>query len=349
MKIGLVCPYDLGSPGGVQQLTSELAEQLRILGDDVVYVAAGRAAHDGGPGYDESTIPVGRPTMVQANMSSVPITLMPTAWWKVRAALEEVDVVHIHEPFIPVVGWAALSVDRPKVATFHADAPGWVETVYGLIPRLERRMRETVLSAVSEAAARSLPSGWGDVHLVPNAIDIDSYDLPVGRVTRRVAFLGRDEPRKGLDVLLEAWGFIRDRIPDAELLVMGGNRNLDLPGVEFVGRVSGGEKKRLLATSGILVTPNLGGESFGIVVLEGMAAGCAIVASDLDAFEAVLENSGITFPAGDAEALADAVVDLLSDSEEMRRLGDQGRQRARRYDWANVVTEYRVLYQAALS
>lgn len=348
MKIGLVCPYDLGSPGGVQQLTSELAEQLRGAGDEVVHVVAGRSRYAGGPGYDESTVPVGRPTMVRANQSKVPLTLAPTAWWKVRRALEEVDVVHVHEPFIPVVGWAALSVDRPKVATFHADAPAWVDTLYEWIPGLDRRMRGTVLTAVSEAAARSLPPGWGQVHVVPNAIDTGSYDLPVGRVTRRVAFLGRDEPRKGLDVLLGAWPSIRDRVPDAELIVMGPERSLDLPGVEFVGRVSGGEKKRLLATSGILVTPNLGGESFGIVLLEGMAAGCAVVASDLEAFKAVLDESGATFPAGDAAALADTVTDLLSAPEEMRRLGDRARQRARRFDWANVVNEYRALYEAAL-
>ena len=349
MRIGLVCPYDLGSPGGVQQITGELADHLRLLGDEVVSVAAGKYAYDGGPGYDEGILPVGRPTRIRANESTVPLTLAPTAWWRVRDALEDVDVIHIHEPFIPLVGWAALTVDRPTVATFHADAPGWVETLYRWIPLIGHRMRRAVLTAVSESASEAIPGSWGQVHLVPNALDVSSYDVPVGRIDRRVAFLGRDDPRKGLDVLLRAWPAIMKGVPDAELVVMGADRGLELQGVKFVGRVSGGEKRRLLATSGIFVAPNLGGESFGIVVLEGMAAGCAVVASSLEPFTSVLGDAGLTFPVGDSATLAEEVVGLLLDPERTRRLGDRARQHSRRFDWAKVVTQYRALYETALT
>jgi len=349
MRIGLVCPYDLSTPGGVQQVTSELAERLRLLGDHVVYVAAGRYAYRGGPGYDKDTIATGRPTRIRANESMVPLTLAPTAWWRVRRALRDVDVIHVHEPLIPLVGWAALTVGRPTVATFHADTPGWVEILYRWAPLIDRRMRQAVLTAVSESASRAIPGEWGEVHLVPNALDVSTYDLPVGRIDRRIAFLGRDDPRKGLDVLLDAWPAIRTKVPQAELLVMGADRSLELQGVEFVGRVSAGEKKRLLAASGIFVAPNLSGESFGMVVLEGMAAGCAVVASDLEAFVAVVKDAGLTFPVGDSSALADEVVGLLLDPAKARRLGDRARVRSKAFDWTEVVTEYRALYETALS
>jgi phosphatidylinositol alpha-mannosyltransferase len=349
MRVGLVCPFDVGSPGGVQQVTGDLVDHLRLLGDEVVYVVAGKYAYQGGPGYDEGILPAGRPTRIRANRSMVPLTLAPTAWWRVRHALWDVDVIHVHEPFIPLVGWAALTVARPTIVTFHADAPGWVETLYRWTPLIDRRMRQTILTAVSESAARSIPDEWGEVHLVPNALDVSTYDLPVGRIDRRIAFLGRDDPRKGLDVLLDAWPSIRTRVPQAELVVMGAERGVELQGVEFVGRVSGGEKKRLLATSGIFVAPNTGGESFGMVVLEGMAAGCAVVASDLEAFAVVLADSGLTFPVGDSDALADEVVRLLLDPGRARRLGDRARVRSGKFDWSQIVPEYRALYEAALS
>ena len=121
MRVGLVCPYDLSKPGGVQQLTVELADQLRDAGDEVTLVAVGRLGYEGGPGLDNSTIPVGRPFYVRGNQSRVPLTLSPFSVGRVREALKSVDVVHVHEPLMPLAGWAALSVDKPMVATFHAD------------------------------------------------------------------------------------------------------------------------------------------------------------------------------------------------------------------------------------
>jgi phosphatidylinositol alpha-mannosyltransferase len=208
-------------------------------------------------------------------------------------------------------------------------------------------MRRAVLSAVSKTAARSVPENWGPVEIVPNAVDVSAFALPVGRIERRVAFVGRDEPRKGLDLLLEAWPQVRARIPDAELKVMGADRKSNGLGVDYLGRVTGGERNRILATSQVFVAPNTGGESFGIVLIEAMAAGCAVVCSDLEAFRDVAGTNARVVPIGDASRLAGEVVDLLDHPEEARALGESGRAAAARFDWPLVVERYRELYRRA--
>lgn len=347
MRVGLVCPYDMGSPGGVQQLVADLAGHLRAAGDEVVLIGAGNKGASGDPDRAGAMVLTGRPLSVRGNRSSVPLTLSPAAWGRVRSALRDVDVVHVHEPFIPLVGWAALTVDKPMVITFHADVPGWARGLYRLMP-LARRMQKAWLTAVSPTASRAIPESWGEVRVVPNAIDADSFDLPVGRVVGRVAFLGRDDPRKGLDVLLHAWPRILDARPDAELVVMGSDRGVPPPGVTYLGPVSGGEKKRVLASSSVYVAPNTGGESFGLVIAEAMAAGCAVVASDLEAFRAVMNDAARAFPVGDPVALAEQVVDLLAHPDEARRLGEAAREHVKRYDWSEVATAYRDTYAEAL-
>ncbi len=347
MRVGLVCPYDIGSPGGVQELVADLAGQLRAAGDEVILVGAGNEERSGDPGSDVATVPAGRPLSVRGNKSRVPLTLSPSAWWKVRSALRDVDVVHVHEPFIPLVGWAALTVDKPMVITFHADAPGWARVLYRLIP-LGRRMQKARLTAVSPTASRAIPGRWGEVRVVPNAIDAPSFDVPVARVARRVAFLGRDDPRKGLDVLIEAWPRILEAQPDAELVVMGADRGVPPPGVTYLGPVSADEKRQILASSSVYVAPNTGGESFGLVVAEAMAAGCAVVASDLEAFRAVVNDAARLFPVGDPAALAEQVVRLLANPDQARRLGEVAREHVKRYDWGEVARAYRGAYAEAL-
>ena len=348
MKVGLVCPYDLSAPGGVQQVTIELATELRRTGDEVTLIGAGAYASHG-PGHDDDTIMVGRPFRIRANDSIVPLTLSPMSWGRVRKALADVDVVHIHEPLVPWVGWVALTVDKPTVATFHADPRGWVARAYERAPLIGRRLRRALLTAVSDTAAKAIPREWGPIAIIPNGIDVSSYRLPVGRIDRRVCFLGRDEPRKGLDVILEAWPMVREQVPLAELKVMGATRSVTEPGVEYLGRVSVGEKKRVLSSSLVYVAPNTGGESFGIVIVEGMAAGCAVVCSDLPAFRAVIGDAGRLVPVGDGRRLAEEVASLLSDLDEARALGELGAEEAKRFDWSVVGSAYRDLYQQVVS
>jgi phosphatidylinositol alpha-mannosyltransferase len=344
----VVCPYDLTVPGGVQQITIELAEQLRRNGDDVVLLGAGNGSSPGGAGLGETTVLTGWPLRVRANRSVAPLT-MSLSRRKVQRALAGVDVVHVHEPLIPTLGWLALSLDKPTVATFHADPPGWARTLYKTAPIVGRGLRRARLTAVSETAAAAIPPAWGEVRIIPNAIDTASYALPVGKVIRRVCFLGRDEPRKGLDVLLRAWPAIRERIPEAELEVVGASRPDTGPGIEYKGRVSAGEKKRILATSTVYVAPNTGGESFGLVIAEAMAAGCAVVCSDLPAFRDVLGDTGRLVPVGDVNRLADAVSELLSVPDEALSLGRAAQHRARMFDWDVVGAAYRQAYEEALS
>lgn len=350
MRIGVVCPYDIGKPGGVQQLSGELAARLRDRGEEVVFVGAGQKWFHDDPGLDDVTVTLGRSTSISANESRVPLRLSPVGWRRVREVLAEVDVIHVHEPLAPLVGWMAMSVAKPTVATFHADPPSWVPPVYRYAPWVSGRLRRSIITAVSPTAAAALPPRWGEPRIVPNAIDADSYRVDVDRDTRRVAFLGRDEPRKGLSVLLEAWPHVHGLFPDSELVVMGADRHLDMPGVRFTGAVSGEEKRRVLASSGVYVAPNLGGESFGIVVIEAMAAGCAVVASDLPAFVDVTGGeAAVHVPVGDPIALGTGIADLLEDEPKAVALGEAGRDRAERYDWSVVVDQYRQLYAEAIS
>lgn len=348
MKLGLVCPYDMGVPGGVQQLVSDLADQLRANGDDVIVVGAGSTAFEGAPAEEGLSVAAGPALSVPGNRSAVPVSIAPASWRRVRSALRDVDVVHVHEPLIPLVGWAALAADKPTVATFHADPPGWARTLYKWAPLVGRRLRRATVTAVSPVAAAAIPQRWGPVEIIPNAIDVDSFALPVSREMRRVAFLGRDDPRKGLDIVLDAWPDIMRARPDAELIVMGADRGVPPPGVVYLGRVTGEEKRRVLASSAVYVAPNTGGESFGLVVAEGMAAGCAVVASDLEAFAAVLGDAGRLFPVGDSGALTQEVATLLGDPEEAQRLGEAGRERVKRFDWSEVAAAYRSAYAEAL-
>jgi phosphatidyl-myo-inositol alpha-mannosyltransferase len=346
LKIGVVCPYDLSAPGGVQQVAIDLSNHLRQGGDEVVLVGAGKYAHDR-PGYDDTTVMTGRAFRIRANNSIVPLTLSPWTWGRVRDALAAVDVIHLHEPLIPLVGWVAMTVDRPLVVTFHADSPPWAERAYTWLPA--GKFRRSVLTAVSPTAARAIPEDWGPVEVIPNGIDTASFRLPVGRVERRVCFLGRDEPRKGLDTLLDAWQRIRERVPQAELKVMGADRGEGMNGVAYVGRVTGGEKNRILASSQVYVAPNTGGESFGIVLIEAMAAGCAVVCSDLEAFRDVVGSHALLVPVGDPDRLAEAVVALLEDPTASRAMGESGRASVARFDWGVIGARYRDQYLRAIA
>lgn len=338
MKIAVVCPYDLGTPGGVQQVTVELVDRLGALGHQAWLV---------GPGRRAGARHVGNTVRIRANASVAPVALGPGVGRSVREAIADADVVHIHEPFMPRVSTAALRTGVPKVVTFHADAPAWVGTAYRLAPRrLRRAVADSVITAVSPVAARVLPAAFGAVEIVPNGVDVAGFPQ-TDKVAGRVVFLGRDEPRKGLDVLLHAWPAVRAQVPDAELVVLGARRADTVEGVQYLGRVDEAVKREVLGSAAVYVAPNTGGESFGIVVAEAMAAGAAVVASDVPAFTAVLGGTGVTFPVGDSSRLADEVTRLLDDPAEAVRVGTACRERAAAFDWPTVVDRYLATYERA--
>lgn len=338
MRIAVVCPYDIGAPGGVQQICLELVERLQAAGEQAHLIAPGNGTEVGG-----------RVRHLSANRSTVPLTLDMRAGRRARRLARTADVVHVHEPLIPVVGWAAAAEDKPMVGTFHAAPATWTRLLYRLGSRPGQRLfRRAELTAVSPMARKAVPGRWGPVTIIPNALDVASYDVSIRRHPHRLVFLGRDDPRKGLDVLLEAWPWVRSAVPDAELVVVGSDRPTDIPGVEFRGFVDEEEKRRVLASSTVHVAPNLGGESFGIVVAEGMAAGCAVVASDLPAFAQVLGSDGILVPVGRAPALARSVVDVLTDPARASALGAGARRAAARFDWSEIIDRYLSVYESAI-
>ena len=332
MRIGLVSPYDLDRPGGVQAQVLGLARRLAEAGHDAVVVGPGAGA-------DRS---VGRVVAVPANGSIVPLGV-----GRVAAALDDRDVVHVHEPLQPL-SWPALGSGRPSVATFHADVPGWARSVLaGGSGVVGRRLRRSVLTAVSDVAAAPWERMGLEVRRVPNGVEVPA-GIEAQPEPGRVVFVGRDEPRKGLDVLLEAWPRVLDRHPGAELVLVGTDRDGG-PGTRSLGTVAEGVKWTVLAGASVLCAPNLRGESFGIVLVEAMAAGCVVVASDLPAFRSVVGVDGVFVPPGDPGALAAAVGRLLSDEPGRYRIAEAARRRALRYRWEAVVGAYEAAYADALA
>jgi phosphatidylinositol alpha-mannosyltransferase len=343
MRVALVCPYDLGAVGGVQGQVASLVEWLQAAGHDAWAVAPG----SGGP---PGTRHVGPVIRVPTNRSRAPITIHPGAVGRVREAVAGADVVHVHEPLVPVTGPAALYAgEAPRVGTFHADPSAVVRRFYrGAAPLLRRLMKRlAVATAVSPVAAEGV-GAFTAVQIVPNGLDTARYRGGGERVPRRVVFLGRDDPRKGLDVLLQAWPLVAAAVPGAELRVLGATRPPGPAGVVFLGRVEEAEKLRELGEATALCAPNLGGESFGLIVAEGLAAGCAVVASDLPAFRHVVGEAARLVPPADALALSRALTEVLSDEGEVARLAGMGRHQVARFDRAVVLESYLEAYRRAL-
>jgi phosphatidylinositol alpha-mannosyltransferase len=238
---------------------------------------------------------------------------------------------------------------RPLVGTFHADPSRMVRRMYrwGRAPLQRVVSRIQVATAVSDVAAEAILP-FAEPRLIPNAVDASAFPT-TERHDGRVVFVGRDEPRKGLDVFVEAWAAVSARHPAAEAIVISDADRPPVPGIRFMGTVDAEEKARLLASSSVLIAPNLGGESFGLVVAEGMAAGCAVVASGLAAFAAVLGDTGVLCKPGDAAAFADAISELLGDPGRARGLGERARERAMAFDIGTVGPRYEEAYGDAVA
>lgn len=343
MRVGLVSPYDLGRSGGVQDQVIRLAGWLRDSGHTPVVVGPGTDGPDG-------AVLLGPTTVVTANRSDTPIILDPRIGRRISAVLTDVDVIHVHEPLMPAVSLAALRVKGPaKVATFHADPPRWVRRLY-------RRGRSGVRVAVRNAAvvtavspiAGSSIDGVVDYRIIPNGIDVARYRTGP-KIPGRVAFLGRDDERKGLPVLLDAWPTVRAAVPDATLGVLGATRDERTAGVEFFGWVGDEEKEAELGAAVVFCAPNLGGESFGIIVAEAMASGCAVVASSIPAFEHVAGSSARFARPGDSKELAQQIIAVLTDTGEAADLGGRALDRVQRFNGPTVAAAYIGAYEDAIA
>jgi phosphatidylinositol alpha-mannosyltransferase len=370
MRIGLVCPYTWDVPGGVQQHVRDLAEALIGSGHHVSVITP---ADDDAP-LPSYVVPAGRAVPVPYNGSVARLAFGFLSAGRVRRWIREgkFDVLHVHEPAAPSLGllacWAA---DGPIVATFHASFGKRSRAITVAAPILQSALEKiTGRIAVSEAARTSLVEHLGgDAVLIPNGVATERYaaaePLPgwPGRTgeDRRgggtLGFLGRmDEPRKGLQVLLKAFEIIGRERPELRLLLAGpGDTGEVIAKVSpelrrrtvVLGMVSDADKVRAYHSVDVFVAPNLGGESFGIVLAEAMSAGAPILASDIEAFRRVLQGgrAGALFPAGDAAALAAAAGELLDDPGRRERLSVEASAAVRAYDWSTVARAVVQVYE----
>lgn len=363
MKVGLVCPYAWDVPGGVRTHVGDLAAALRDHGHDVRVLAPTDDPDSLEPGIDDA----GRPIAVRFNGSVARLSFGVKATRRVRAWIRDgdFDVLHVHEPIAPSASLLAVWIARgPLVATWHSsfDRSRMLSTGYYIGQTVMEKVRGRI--AVSEDARRTLVTHLGgDAVLIPNGVRLGPYQgtglLPgVDEDRPSILFLGRmDEPRKGLAVLAGALPTLVGRFPGLQVLVAGpgdvDEQRAALPSqvsqnVRFLGLVSDEDKARALRSVDVYVAPHTGGESFGIVLVEAMAARTAVVASDLPAFRRVLEEgrSGRLFENHDSEALAEAVTVLLADAGLRSSYLEAADLRVRAFDWDHVVDDVIAVYDS---
>jgi phosphatidylinositol alpha-mannosyltransferase len=365
MRIGMVCPYTWEVPGGVREHVSGLAEALIELGHQVSVIAP---ADDDAvlPGY---VVPAGRAVPVPYNGSVARLSFGFLSASRVRRWLKDgdFDVLHVHEPAAPSLSLLACWVaDGPIVATMHAAMPR-SRVLHAAGPILASALEKiSGRIAVAEAARSTLVEHMGgDAVLIPNGVNVRRYEkaepLPGFAGTGgTLGFLGRmDEPRKGLDILLEAFSLLAPERPGLRLLIAGRGDQEDalarVPApyrdrVVLLGQVSDDDRVRMLHSVDVFCAPNTGGESFGYVLVEAMASGAPIVASDIDAFRQVLRGgeAGELFEVGNPAALAAAASRLLDDPGHRAALASSAMAAVREFDWSVIARDVLRVYEAVL-
>jgi len=362
-RIGIVCPYGWDTPGGVQSHVRDLAEYLIREGHFVSVLA---------PAIDDENLPeyvtsAGRPIAIPYNGAVARVLFGPIAFSRVRHWISQgdFDVLHLHEPAIPSISllacWAA---EGPLVGTFHAAAKRQKMT-FAVAPFLEPVIEKlNARIAVSEAARETLTEHLDtDAIVVPNGIYASLYrdgQLDARWTGNTLGFIGRfEEPRKGLSVLIGALPEIIAEIPDVKIFVAGPGDSADTlkdmqPSLRsrftFLGRISEEEKANFLASVGLYIAPNTGGESFGIILAEALAAGASVVASDISAFDSLLGHGefGTLFESENSHDLAKKVISLLKDAIARRAIAERGKQYAQAFDWEVVADKIYDVYQMAM-
>lgn len=361
MKIGMVCPYSFDVPGGVQAHVVELAQVLIERGHKVSVLAPAAESTE----LPDFVVSAGRAVAIPYNGSVARLSFGPVAYARVRRWISEndFDVLHIHEPNAPSLSMLAMKIAQgPIVATFHTSTTKSLvlSTFQGVLqPYLEKISGRI---AVSELARRwQVESLGSDAVEIPNGVDVPAFAnaRPIDGYPRAggtVLFLGRyDEPRKGMDTLIGALPALAERHRDLEVLVVGRGDEDRLrkeagryaKHLRLLGQVTDAEKASAMRSADVYCAPNLGGESFGIVLVEALAAGTAVVASELDAFRRVLRDgaAGLLVPIGDSAALADALDTVLSDPDRRRALVAAGTEVVAEYDWPVVAEQILRVYE----
>jgi phosphatidylinositol alpha-mannosyltransferase len=362
VKIGLVTPYIYPLPGGVNAHVQHLYENLRLRGHDVRIISTRHGPQKSSEG---DVIRLGWGFSVPTNGSVGTVTVDHRLREGAREVLERegFDLLHFHEPFVPFLSLVLLLESRSvNVGTFHAFA-GWSPSyefgkrmLGGFARRLHGRI--AVSSAARHFISRYFP---GDYKVIPNGVDVARFQRarPIERWrdgTPNILFLGRLEDRKGVMHLLRAYRALRRDGVDSRLLVVGSGpqerevrryiATRRLRGVELIGRVSEDVKARYFATADVYVSPATGRESFGIVLLEAMAAGAPIVCSDIHGYKGVVrrDREAVLVPPRDHRALADAIRGVLADPELRAGMSESGRGRARQFSWERITEKVENYY-----
>ena len=366
IRIGIVCPYGWDTPGGVQSHIRDLAEHLIEEGH---YVSVLTPISDDSVKHEDYVVNAGKPISIPVNGSVARVLFGPIASSRAKQwiASGDFDLLHLHEPAIPSLSLLACSAaEGPLVGTFHVSTPK-KKAIYAIGPILEPIVEKlNARIAVSELARSTLKDHFDtDAVVIPNGIDGQRYasakvnsEYSNGHT---VGFIGRiEEPRKGLQVLIDSLSIVARFIPEVQFLVAGPGDSNEFTKklnpqlksrIKFLGLLSNEEKESFLKSVQIYVAPNTGSESFGIILTEALSAGTAVVASDIPAFKAVLENgeSGELFKNEDSADLAKVLVALLRDDDKRKRLGENGRLSAQKYDWQVVAEQIENVYEMAIA
>jgi phosphatidylinositol alpha-mannosyltransferase len=357
MKIGLVCPYIYPETGGVAQHVRHLYENLRLRGHDVRIISSSHGLQRASEG---DVIRIGKGFSMPANGSVGTITVSPRYVSQVRDVLERerFDLLHFHEPLVPFLSPIVLRESHSvNIATFHAYSgfsPAYELTSRLLGPIVARLPGRIAVSA----AARHFIDRYfpGDYKVIPNGVDVAFYQraVPIARWedgTFNLLFVGRHEPRKGLLELLKAYRILRKTGCNCRLLITStGPQEREarryvmtrrLQGVEFLGRVTEEEKAQLFRTADVYIAPSTGRESFGIVLLEAMAAGAPMVVSDIHGYKGVVRRGeqALLVPPREPKAIAAAVARLLGDPALRARMSESSVERAQEFSWERVTAK----------
>lgn len=360
MKIALVSPYDFAHPGGVTSHISSLERYLTRMGHDVRVIAPASKAVTA---FGDRFIPIGKPRPIPSSGSIVRVTISLRLASTIKAVLEreKFDIVHLHEPFMPMLCSAVLRFsDAVNIGTFHAwdGKPGYkfgrpVTTI--MLKRRRRKLAGGI--AVSKMAldyvTKFVP---GQYNIIPNGIDMEHFSPDVTPIEefcdgrQNILFLGRLERRKGLIYLIKAYHKVQQEIPDSRLIIVGPGTRLRKPyerwvrnhglkdHVVFVGFVPEADKPRYFKTADVYCSPATSRESFGIVLLEAMAVGTPVIATNIDGYSSVVTHGedGLLVPARDSKSLAETLITILHDEELRKKLKAGGDITAQKYSWEKV-------------
>ncbi|MBI4319396.1 MAG: glycosyltransferase family 4 protein [Chloroflexi bacterium] len=366
MKIGLVSAYDYPYPGGVSEHIHHLEEEFTRLGNEVKIIAP--SSSDREELAKENVFKVGSVVRIPHNGSVARITLSLRLSGRVKQILrqEQFDVVHLHEPLLPALPLTVLRHSHAlNVGTFHANLNRSLAYFYGkaILKRFFNKLHGKI--AVSQAAVDFTGKYFkSDYAIIPNGIDLRQFHEGIEPFEQlrddrlNILFVGRLDKRKGLQYLLRAFRGIRYVVPETRLIVVGAYNDEDkeryesiaekagLTDVMFTGFVPSNELARYYSSCDVFCAPSTGGESFGIVLLEAMAMGKPIVASDIQGYRGLVQpgEEGLLVPPKDEEALAAALTRLLTDGELRRKMGDKGRRKAADYSWAKVARHVLTYY-----